>query len=272
MRRWFESKNVQVKLMLSYALFALLPMLLIAVFTYMNTKQILLERLYEELSFQINQTCRNLDEKTNSYYAISNMFYMDNTLQSYLTVDYSDKGYEELYTYVDDLFTNVRTFYPDITRISVYSSNDTLPRDEYYFYLLDPENLPDWYSATRNGGIMHMQNNGDGTIGFTRMLNFYESGQYQIFVRLGISQEYLNQMLDFGDEQVTMVLTDPEGRIEASNQRELIGTLMDELNMNNQVVMEEETAYCGSLKMFTDSRRYDRQAGMVASRFFSYSL
>lgn len=267
-RRWFENANVQTKLMSSYALFALLPMFLIAIFTYYNTKNLLLGSLFEDLSYQIDETCKNLDEKANSYYAVSNMFYMDNMLQSYLTVDYSEKGYEDLYSYVDDLFTNVRIFYPDIAGISIYSSNDTLPEDEYYFFRLDPDALPDWYSATGNGGIMHMQRDGDGTIGFTRMLNFYESGQYQTFVRMEVSQEYMNQMLDSGDKQVTIVLTDPEGRIEAANQPELIGTLMDEQDLYGQIVMTGETAYCGTLWLFTDGGRYNAQAGRMASRIF----
>ena len=268
MKKPNKSAGVQYKLIFYYALFALLPMFLIAVFTYSDTKRIQLERLYEELSYQMEYTSKNLDEKTNSYYAVSNMFYMDNTLQSYLTADYSSRGYEDLYAYVDDLFTNARTFYPDITRISVYTSNITLPQDEYYFYLLDPENLPDWYQATGNGGIMHMQNNGDGSISFTRKLNFYESGQYQIFVRLEISEDYLNQMLGLGDEEITMVLLNADGKIQASNQPNLVGKKMDSLDLKKQLLMKNKTAYCGELQMFTDSRRYDKEAGMAASRVF----
>lgn len=118
MKKPNKSAGVQYKLIFYDALFALLPMFLIAVFTYGNTKKIQLERLYEELSYQMEHTIKNLDEKANSYYAVSNMFYMDNTLQSYLTADYSQRGYEDLYSYVDDLFSNVKTFNPDITKIS----------------------------------------------------------------------------------------------------------------------------------------------------------
>ena len=246
-------------------------MLLIAIFTYKNTKKLQLERLYEELSFQMEHTSKNLDEKTNSYYAASNMFYMDNTLQSYLTADYSRRGYEDLYSYVDDLFTNVRTFIPDITRIFVYTSNRTLPQDQYYFYRLDLENLADWYQTIGNGRIMHMQNTGNGTISFTRKLNFYESGKYQIFVCLEISEAYLNQMLGSDDAEITMVLLDDEGKIQASNHPELIGKEMASLNMEKQILMKNDTAYCGQLQMFTDSRRYDKEAQLAASKvFFSF--
>ena len=268
MKKTNKSAGVQYKLICYYALFALLPMFLIAVFTYGNTKKIQLERLYEELSYQMEHTIKNLDEKANSYYAVSNMFYMDNTLQSYLTADYSQRGYEDLYSYVDDLFSNVKTFNPDITKISVYTSNRTLPQDEYYFYLLDPENLPDWYQTTGNGGVMHMQNTGNGTISFTRKLNFYESGQYQIFVYMEITEDYLNQMLGLGDEEITMVLLNDVGEIQASNHPELIGKNMASINLEKQIFMKNNTAYCGQLQMFTDSRRYDKEAGLAASRNF----
>ena len=268
MKKTNKSAGVQYKLIFYYALFALLPMFLIAVFTYGNTKKIQLERLYEELSYQMEHTIKNLDEKANSYYAVSNMFYMDNTLQSYLTADYSQRGYEDLYSYVDDLFSNVKTFNPDITKISVYTSNRTLPQDEYYFYLLDPEKLPDWYQTTGNGGVMHMQNTGNGTISFTRKLNFYESGQYQIFVYMEITEDYLNQMLGLGDEEITMVLLNDAGEIQASNHPELIGKNMASINLEKQIFMKNNTAYCGQLQMFTDSRRYDKEAGLAASRNF----
>ena len=268
MKKTNKSAGVQYKLIFYYALFALLPMFLIAVFTYGNTKKIQLERLYEELSYQMEHTIKNLDEKANNYYAASNMFYMDNTLQSYLTADYSQRGYEDLYSYVDDLFSNVKIFNPDITKISVYTSNRTLPQDEYYFYLLDPENLPDWYQTTGNGGVMHMQNTGNGTISFTRKLNFYESGQYQIFVYMEITEDYLNQMLGLGDEEITMVLLNDAGEIQASNHPELIGKNMASINLEKQIFMKNNTAYCGQLQMFTDSRRYDKVAGLAASRIF----
>ena len=124
------------------------------------------------------------------------------------------------------------------------------------------------YQTTGNGGVMHMQNTGNGTISFTRKLNFYESGQYQIFVYMEITEDYLNQMLGLGDEEITMVLLDDAGEIQASNHPELIGKNMASINLEKQIFMKNNTAYCGQLQMFTDSRRYDKEAGLAASRNF----
>ena len=113
-----------------------------------------------------------------------------------------------------------------------------------------------------------MQNTGNGTISFTRKLNFYESGQYQIFVYMEITEDYLNQMLGLGDEEIIMVLLDDAGEIQASNDQELIGKNMASINLEKQLFMKNNTAYCGQLQLFTDSRRYDKEAGLAASRIF----
>lgn len=89
MRKWFGEQSIQTKLILSYTVLGLFPMLLIAVYTYINTRSLLLDGLYEDLSVQLEQTRKNLDEKMRDYYSVSNILYMDDTLYSYLTVDYS---------------------------------------------------------------------------------------------------------------------------------------------------------------------------------------
>lgn len=273
MKKWFERCSVQTKLILSYTALALVPMLVIAVYTYFNTRDILLDSLYEELSAQLERTGKNLDEKLGDYYAVSNILYMDNTLQSYLTVDYSEKGFEDLYDYVDSLFSSILTFYPEISRISVYSSNETLPEDDFYFYYLNEKELPGWYEdASRAGGILHMEAEDGGIIGFTRQLNLYELGKYELFVKLWVPQEALNQMLDIGDDQVTLALLGRDGLVEASNQTALIGTCLDTESMDNQIVMQGEVDYGGTLVMYTDSRRFNASAEKAAKRILSVFL
>lgn len=273
MKKWFERCSVQTKLILSYTVLALVPMLVIAVYTYFNTRDILLDSLYEDLSAQLERTGKNLDEKLGNYYAVSNILYMDNTLQSYLTVDYSEKGFEDLYDYVNSLFSSILTFYPEISRISLYSSNETLPEDDFYFYYLDQKELPGWYAdASRAGGILHMEAEDNGIIGFTRQMNLYELGKYELFVKLWVPQEALNQMLDIGDEQVTLALIGEDGLVEASNQTSLIGACLDTESMDNQIVMRGEVDYGGTLVMYTDSRRFNASAEQAAKRIFGVFL
>lgn len=269
MIKWFERRGVQTKLILSYMLLTLVPMIVIAVFTYCSTRDILLDSLYEDLSGQLEQTRKSLEDRIGNYYSVSNIFYMDNTLQSYLTVDYSDKGYEELYGYVDSLTTGITALYSDIGRICIYSSNETLPEDNFYFYYLERDDLPGWYEDTsKAGGILHMESGEDGTMCFIRQMNLYELGGYELFVEIVVPRSVFDQMLDIGDDQLTLALMDENGLAASSNRTELIGKALDIENLENQIIMQDDVNYGGTLIMYTDSRRFNASAGRVASRVF----
>ena len=101
----------------------------------------MLDSLNRNLDSQVEQIAWDLEDTTGDYYTISNMLYMDETLWSYLMADYSERGYEDLYLYVDTLFSNIRMLYPEISSLSVLSTNNTLPRDDYYFHVVDDSEL-----------------------------------------------------------------------------------------------------------------------------------
>ena len=113
MKKWFAAQKQQTKIMLWYTIFALLPMIFITLYTYFFTRQLMLDNLNKNLDSQIEQIAWDLEDTTGDYYTISNMLYMDETLWSYLKADYSERGYEDLYLYVDQLFSNIRMLYPE---------------------------------------------------------------------------------------------------------------------------------------------------------------
>ena len=54
-----------------------------------------------------------------------------------------------------------------------------------------------------------------------------------------ITEDYLNQMLGLGDEEIIMVLLDDAGEIQASNDQELIGKNMASINLEKQLFMKK---------------------------------
>lgn len=269
MRKWFREQSIQTKLIFSYTVLGLLPMLLIAVFTYINTRSLLLDGLYEDLSAQLEQTRRALEEKIVDYYSVSNILYMDDTLYNYLTVDYSRTGYEDLYGYVDGLCTNIHTLYPDIDKISFYTDNDTLPQDDYYFYLLDWENLPDWYAKTSwAGGILYMESEAPERVSFTRLMNLYERGEFSFYMTIEVPRESIETILDAGDDQVVLTVAGEDGKVKLSNRPQLLGTVQNLEEMGDQIIRQAFVEYCGTLTMYTDSRRFNAIAAGAASRIF----
>ena len=120
MKKTNKSAGVQYKLIFYYALFALLPMFLIAVFTR-NMKKIQLERLYEELSYQMEHTIKIWMKKQQllQVFLICSIWIIRCRVILQQIIVREDM--EDLYSYVDDL-SNVKIFNPDITKISVYTS------------------------------------------------------------------------------------------------------------------------------------------------------
>lgn len=275
MRKWFASQKQQTKIMLWYTVFALLPMIFITIYTYFYTSRLMLDSLNKNLDSQIEQIAWDLEDTTGDYYTISNMLYMDEALWSYLMADYSERGYEDLYLYVDKLFSNIRMLYPEISGLSILSTNNTLPRDDYYFYVVDNEELENWKQALNQAGnILQMYRIKNGSMCFTRFMNRYETGKTRNFLLICVDSTTISRILDTGDQSITVLLIDAEGSIQASNQETLTGQSYKTLDLRNQVIREQETNYCGRLILYTDSRLFAgpiRKAALQIFLLFSIS-
>ena len=207
MKKWCAAQKQQTKILLWYLVFALLPMILITIYTYFYTSRLMLDSLNKNLDSQIEQIAWDLDDTTGDYYTISNLLYMDETLWSYLMADYSERGYEDLYLYVDELFSNIRMLYPEISGLSVLSTNATLPRDNYYFYVMDKEELEsENRRLTQAGNVLQMYRMKDGGLCFIRFMNRYETGKNRNFLMIRIDSDVISQILDSGDDTLTILL------------------------------------------------------------------
>ncbi|HJC23002.1 MAG TPA: sensor histidine kinase [Candidatus Eisenbergiella merdavium] len=275
MKKWFAAQKQQTKILLWYLIFALLPMILITIYTYFYTSRLMLDSLNKNLDSQIEQIAWDLDDTTGDYYTISNLLYMDETLWSYLMADYSERGYEDLYLYVDELFSNIRMLYPEISGLSVLSTNATLPRDNYYFYVMDKEELEsENRRLTQAGNVLQMYRMKDGGLCFIRFMNRYETGKNRNFLMIRIDSDVISQILDSGDDTLTVLLEDDDGVIQVSNQEALTGRRFETLELKNQVVREQETDYSGRLILYTDSRIFKgpvRRAALQIFLLFSVS-
>lgn len=275
MKKWFAAQKLQTKIMLWYVIFALLPMILITAYFYFYTSRLMLDSLNENLDIQTWQIAWDLDDATGDLYTISNLLYMDETLWSYLMADYSGRGYEDLYLYVDGLFSNIRMLYPKISGLSVLSTNETLPRDNYYFYVLDQEMLEEYgEELTQAGSVLRMYPTKDGELCFFRFMNRYETGKNRNYLMICVDSGIIGQILDNGDSDLTVLLVDGDGFIQISNRPELAGKAFSSLDLHRQVVREQETDFCGRLVLYTDSRVFEgplRQASLQILLLFFLS-
>lgn len=285
--------GIKRKLLWAYGILAVLPMLLITVYTYYRTRNILVEQLNGQLAAKLEQDVQMIDKKIDRLYYVSNSFFIDNLLYNYLTMDYSEHGYEDLYYYVWTQLSRVRSLYPEIERLSIYSTNDTLPQDFLYLYLLDGEALEEWNRyADGNGNDFQAVVLEEGYLSFIRRLNLYESGSYEMFLRLDIKESGLSDILqDTGNG--ASILRDRQGTVLAAVGNESVlqellqgehqpGLLQGGLQPGEAgepaeshpdcLSLSGETKYCGVLTHLEDIGVLQKQAGYSASRVFMVFL
>ncbi|WP_052377991.1 cache domain-containing sensor histidine kinase [Robinsoniella sp. KNHs210] len=286
-RKWFDDCGLRTKLLTAYIVLALFPMILITIFTYSSTKNILMERMHNDIDADLDQVVKSLDGKMNGYNAIMNMLYMDRNLHNYLTADYTNRGFDELYFYVDELFSSLYTLYPDIRNVSVYSTNNTLPSDRYYFYPAAEAESEKWYQHIRAAdGLLAACGTGrqeaeNETVRLGRVLNLYESGEIINVMKIDIDPEALNSLMKKSDDSVVQILTDYDGKIIASSKNGYIGKqfeqLRRELNIdppdeygksssNASVMNSKDSGYLGKMISIADNDNIRKQARESASR------
>ena len=248
MRKGLKMRKLRTKIMLWYLMFAFLPMVLIMTYVYFYSSQLITAGLNRNLDHEVERMGKELDEKTGDYYMISDMLYTDETLWNYLTADYSGMGFEDLYLYVDSLFTNIRMLYPNIESLSIYSTNHTLPRDEHYFYVVEETSINKKFPQI--GGIMYMEKGSEGDLSFSRFMNRYETGIFRNFLTMRVREEEIRSILETGETGFCVMLADETGTVQLSGQRELQGKQVGELDLEKQVVRRRTTEHCGELIVY----------------------
>lgn len=260
--------SIKQKLLWAYGVLALLPMLFITIFTYFRTRDMLVEQLEEHLTVKLEQNIQQIDKKIDSLYYVSNSFFVDSLLYNYLTTDYSERGYEELYYYVRTQVSRVQSLYPEIERLAIYSTNETLPQDFLYFYLLDGEELEEWnHYADDNGNDFQAVVLEPECISFVRKLNLYENGSYELFLRLDIRSSALAEILQETGSGAS-ILRNRQGNILAAGGNADIAAEEDP----DWLSLSAETKYCGSLTNLEDIEMLQRQARESASGVFMVFL
>src|SRR5699024_10689014 len=149
------------------------------------------------------------------------------SLCGYLSQDYSRDSYEEMFYYIDRKITGIYLVNPSISRIRFYSSNSTLPSDNYYFF--NENVMPDQErSHTRQAQgkvVLNGVNSPEGEMHLCleRLLNVYPQGKTESILSLEIESNLLNEFVKTQNKTDTIFLTDSSGMILAASRPERVG-------------------------------------------------
>ena len=225
--KWFKNLNFQGKLVVGYLFLALIPMLCVTWYTYFNLRSILLEQSYDNINEEIEKMNQNFSMLLEPCLTTLDILYVDESLCGYLSQDYSRDSYEEMFYYIDRKITGIYLVNPSISRIRFYSSNSTLPSDNYYFFnenvMADQER-----SHTRQAKgkvVLNGVNSPEGEMHLCleRLLNVYPQGKTESILSLEIESNLLNEFVTTQNKTDTIFLTDSSGMILAASRPERVG-------------------------------------------------
>lgn len=225
--KWFKNLNFQGKLVVGYLFLALIPMLCVTWYTYFNLRSILLEQSYDNINEEIEKMNQNFSMLLEPCLTTLDILYVDESLCGYLSQDYSRDSYEEMFYYIDRKITGIYLVNPSISRIRFYSSNSTLPSDNYYFFnenvMADQER-----SHTRQAKgkvVLNGVNSPEGEMHLCleRLLNVYPQGKTESILSLEIESNLLNEFVKTQNKTDTIFLTDSSGMILAASRPERVG-------------------------------------------------
>lgn len=274
--------------MLVYTVFAAVPMIVLTAYNYRKTSQILKEESFQEMQQSMVTTGKSLESSFQTCGTIMDLLYTNQMLNSYLSVDYTGISYWEMFSYIDKQLHSITVLNPNIYRISFYSTNETLPQDNFYFYR--KKDLPAGFEAKASrrggsavaGGVVKIQDR--DYVGLVRKLNYYSSGEIENYLVMMIEAGALKEQLDRKDQAKQMYLVDETGQVlaaaDASMTAQNIGSILPDwnkiptdgagekvsVNGVDRICMRREERMGMHLLLLTDQESLLAEAGAVSRR------
>ena len=212
MKKWINNWELRKKLIVAYLILALIPMLVVTLYNFTETKELILNESYKNMDHDAEQSKNNIEAQLRSYLTIMDVLYMDQYLNSYMVKDYTDESYWEMFSYIDKRLQGIRTLNPYISRISIYSSNKTLPQDNYYFYQKEDLAAGMFAKGIKTNGKTvfagSYEQDGKSYIIVERLLNYYVTGSIENILVLVIDATDWESNLVTVDKGVKKVLLD----------------------------------------------------------------
>lgn len=152
LKKWYKNLKFRNKVLLSHLLVSLVPVIVLGIFCYIQCRNLLIQREEEMLSETLNQNVTVLNGNVNLYTNYMNSLIWNNTLQQAVNDNYTSnvEMYIAYRDVIDPAILNMESMDSAVTRVTIYSTNDTLyPHGENFLpadeMAVDMEELQDYH-------------------------------------------------------------------------------------------------------------------------------
>ena len=127
-KNWYKNLKFRNKVLLSHLVVSLLPVLVLGIFCYAQTRNMLIQREQEILSETLNQNVTVLNGNLKLYQNYMDNLIWNHNLQQVLNEEYINnfQMYLAYRDVIDPIIMNVKNMDSTVKQVTIYSSNDTL--------------------------------------------------------------------------------------------------------------------------------------------------
>lgn len=128
LKKWYKNLKFRNKVLLSHLLVSLVPVIVLGIFCYIQCRNLLIQREEEMLSETLDQNVTVLNGNINLYRNYMNSLIWNNNLQQAVNDNYTSnvEMYVAYRDVIDPAILNMETMDSAVTRVTIYSTNDTL--------------------------------------------------------------------------------------------------------------------------------------------------
>jgi len=232
LRKFFVNKPLFIKLMLMFTVAAVIPIVIIAIFSYQRTRQQLLDVAYSNMNSSNQQINNNINTQFDIFRHVSASLYTDEILKAYLTQEYAnDYSFIEAYRYIDNRMYSILAANGNISGIRIYVYNETIPSDGLFIDHVNSQHLSTQYLAnleqTHGNEIFSSvmpDHKGDNTFYLGRLLNYNSQTNPYGLLTLSFKEELLYQMIEKEDINKTVYILDHEDNIVSTRDKSNLNT------------------------------------------------
>ena len=126
--KWYKNLAFRKKVFLSHLAVSLIPVVILGIFCYLQTRRLLIQREREVLRETLEQSVLRMDSSLAMYQHVMQNLVWDENIRQALEVQYQDnlEMYRAYRDVIDPAVRQMKLFYPQIQSLTIYSSNETL--------------------------------------------------------------------------------------------------------------------------------------------------
>lgn len=251
-KKKFNNLKLRNKLFIVYGVIVCIPISFLVAYSSYTAKDELTIQNYDSTMNTINQINKNIENKLDDFYQVSDQLYMDLTLRDYLTLNYEDDfslNYIDAYNYINPRFKDLLLMNSGVNSITIYTNNHSLMSDHIYIKHIDEKmKKQSWYKdvSTARGNVVFstVKENEQGIPTFTlaRFLDRNHVFPYGI-LNLEIKEKELYSLIDKEDINREIFIVNQNGYVLSHRNKHLISKHIDQLFPIDQRKLENSGHY-----------------------------